>query len=106
MFDTGSGVHEWSQPGLWTLSASAFVLQQPSWRWRQSRVLCAAGPAGALGSGQALGTPALVLGLRGGVGIPAADPSQPPLFWDCHDTKDLERCGILSAAFRPVRPTW
>lgn len=55
---------------------------------------------------RALGTTALVVGLWGGVGAPAADPSQPPLFWDCHDTKDLERCGILSAAFRPKRPTW
>lgn len=66
MFDTGSDIHEWSQPGLWTPSASAFVLQQPS--WRQSRVLCAAGPAGALGRAQALGTPALVVGLGGGGG--------------------------------------
>lgn len=97
MLDTGSGVHAQSQAGLWAPSASAFVLQQ-------SRALCAAGPAGALGRGQ--GTPARVVDLRGGVGAPAADPSQPPLFRDCHDTKDLERCGILSAAFRPVRPTW
>lgn len=55
---------------------------------------------------RALGTPALVVGLRGGVGVPAADPDQPPLFWDCRDTKDSERCGILSAAFRPLHPTW
>lgn len=56
-----------------------------------------------LGSGRGQGTwhPCTGGGPKGGVGAPAAEPSQPPLFCGCPDTKDWERCGILSAAFRP-----
>lgn len=48
MLDTGSGVHDQSQPGLWTPMPVPLFL---------GRALCAAGPAGLWEGDRAPGTP-------------------------------------------------
>lgn len=112
--ETGSDVRKSSQQGEW-----APCLLVPSFLSRQAKshsvqmetrwvfMHCWFCPCLWEGD-EALGIPAFVVGPSGGAGgaVPAADPDQPLFSWDCHDTKDSERCGILIAAFRPLRATW